>query len=231
MARRKGNPYEILGLTPGVSAADIKKAYRELVKAYHPDLEYKKQTELQRRQSKERMQSINEAYATLIDAVKRGHYDATLVARTRAAESTKRAQERAKKTREEDQQREKFLAKIFHPSRRAVVNVLNQYPKSLTKLEQDIYDDDLVTEFGEYVDKLEDTLVKVSSSFADHPAPSSLEPSVQWMRQSLAQAADGLEELRYFCSNYDYDHLSMARNLFNIAIEHSKLASRLAKNA
>jgi|AGTN01.1.fsa_nt_gi DnaJ-class molecular chaperone with C-terminal Zn finger domain len=231
MVRRKGNPYEILGVTPGVSAADIKKAYRELVKAYHPDLEYKQQTELQRRQSKERMQSINEAYATLIDSVKRGQYDSTIVARARAAESTKRAQERAKKTRDEELQREKFLAKIFHPSRRAVVNVLNQYPKSLTKLEQDIYDDDLVSEFGEYVDKLEDTLVKVSGSFADHPAPSSLEPSVRWMRQSLAQAADGLEELRYFCGNYDYDHLSMARNLFNIAIEHTKLASRLAKNA
>jgi curved DNA-binding protein CbpA len=231
MTKRKGNLYEILGLTPGVSAADIKKAYRQLVKSCHPDLEYKKQTELQRRQSKERMQSINEAYETLIDIAKRRSYDYTLGSRARSAQSLKQAQERARKTRDEELLREKFLAKIFHPSRRALVKALNQYPKSLTKLEQDIYDDELIFEFGQYVDELENTLVTVSNAFAEHPAPSSLEPSIGWMRQSIAQAADGLEELRYFCSNYDYDHLGMARNLFNIAIEHSKLASRIAKSA
>src|ERR1700679_3858946 len=37
----------------------------------------------------------------------------------------------------------------------------------------------------------------------------------------ISQAADGLDELRYFCQNYDYDHLAMADNLFKIAIEHS----------
>ena len=231
MTKRKGNLYEILGLTPGVSAADIKKAYRELVKTCHPDLEYKKQTELQRKQSKERMQSINEAYETLIDIAKRKSYDYTIDARARSVASLKQAQERARKTREQEQQRDKFLAKIFHPSRRAMVRAISQYPKSLIKLEQDIFDDELIFEFGQYVDDLESTLVRVSSSFADYPAPPSLEPSVQWMRQSLAQAADGLEELRYFCSNFDYDHLSMARNLFNIAIEHTKTASKLARNA
>jgi curved DNA-binding protein CbpA len=177
------------------------------------------------------MQSINEAYATLIDIAKRKSYDYTIGARDRSTQSLKQAQERARKTQEEELLREKFLAKIFHPSRRSLVKALNQYPKSLMKLEQDIYDDELIFEFGQYVDRLEDTLVKVSNAFAEYPAPSSLEPSIRWMRQSIAQAADGLEELRYFCSNYDYDHLGMARNLFNIAIEHSKLASRIAKGA
>ena len=31
------NPYEVLGLKEGASAEEIKKAYRELVKKYHPD--------------------------------------------------------------------------------------------------------------------------------------------------------------------------------------------------
>jgi len=32
-----GDPYRTLGLTPGASAAEIKRAYRALAKANHPD--------------------------------------------------------------------------------------------------------------------------------------------------------------------------------------------------
>ena len=33
----KKNPYEILGVNPSMSEAEVKSAYRELVKKYHPD--------------------------------------------------------------------------------------------------------------------------------------------------------------------------------------------------
>lgn len=31
------NPYEVLGLKEGASIEEVKRAYRELVKKYHPD--------------------------------------------------------------------------------------------------------------------------------------------------------------------------------------------------
>ena len=56
------NPYEILGVRPGASEEEIKKAYREMVKKYHPD-KYKNNPleDL----AKEKMQEINQAYESL----------------------------------------------------------------------------------------------------------------------------------------------------------------------
>ncbi len=56
------NPYEILGVTPSDNDETIKKAYRELVKKYHPD-KYKDNPleDL----AKEKLQEINRAYDTI----------------------------------------------------------------------------------------------------------------------------------------------------------------------
>jgi molecular chaperone DnaJ len=56
------DPYEVLGIRRGASAEQIKKAYRDMVKKYHPD-KYKGHPleDL----AKEKMQEINEAHETL----------------------------------------------------------------------------------------------------------------------------------------------------------------------
>ncbi|MHC5726503.1 MAG: J domain-containing protein, partial [Nostoc sp.] len=54
--------YEILGLEPGASPAQVKRAYRKLVKIWHPDrfLEPK-----QKQEAEEKIKSINVAYNKL----------------------------------------------------------------------------------------------------------------------------------------------------------------------
>ncbi|QFS48099.1 J domain-containing protein [Nostoc sphaeroides] len=54
--------YEILGLEPGASQAQVKRAYRQLVKIWHPDrfLEQK-----QKQEAEEKIKSINSAYNKL----------------------------------------------------------------------------------------------------------------------------------------------------------------------
>ncbi|MEF9951316.1 MAG: DnaJ domain-containing protein [Clostridium sp.] len=56
------NPYEVLGLKQGASQEEIKKAYRELVKKYHPDRHNNNEL---KDLAQERMREINEAYDTL----------------------------------------------------------------------------------------------------------------------------------------------------------------------
>jgi len=64
------NYYVLLGLHPSASAIEIRRAYRELSKRYHPDT-----TELPQAQAKSEFQRLNEAYATLGNPERRAAYD------------------------------------------------------------------------------------------------------------------------------------------------------------
>src|SRR5271157_6599628 len=60
--------YEIMSLENTATSEDIKKAYRELAKKYHPDIN-KSST------SEELFKLISEAYEVLSDETKRAQYD------------------------------------------------------------------------------------------------------------------------------------------------------------
>ena len=64
--------YEILEVSRTASKEVITKAYKVLVRKYHPDLE---QDETKKEEAKEKMVKINEAYETLSDDIKREKYD------------------------------------------------------------------------------------------------------------------------------------------------------------
>jgi molecular chaperone DnaJ len=61
--------YEILGVKKNASEADLKKAYRELAKKYHPD------KNKGNKDAENRFKEISEAYAVLSDSEKRAQYD------------------------------------------------------------------------------------------------------------------------------------------------------------
>ncbi|MDZ8079451.1 MAG: J domain-containing protein [Nostoc sp. SerVER01] len=62
--------YSLLGLHPSASVIDIRRAYRQLSKRYHPDT-----TELPAAVATAKFQQLNEAYATLSHPERRLSYD------------------------------------------------------------------------------------------------------------------------------------------------------------
>jgi DnaJ-class molecular chaperone len=66
MARRKRDYYTVLGISRDASEADIKRAFRELARQHHPDVNP---------DGDERFREINEAYAVLSDKEQRARYD------------------------------------------------------------------------------------------------------------------------------------------------------------
>lgn len=64
------NYYTLLGLKPSASVREIRQAYRDLSKLYHPDT-----TQLPAAIATEKFQKLNEAYATLSSPDRRLAYD------------------------------------------------------------------------------------------------------------------------------------------------------------
>ncbi len=64
------NHYDLLGVKPTASAQEIRRAYRELSKLYHPDT-----TELSGAIATQKFQALNEAYGTLSNPEERINYD------------------------------------------------------------------------------------------------------------------------------------------------------------
>ena len=69
MAEQKRDYYEVLGVSKGASQDEIKKAYRKLAKANHPDLNPGDKT------AEARFKEVNEAYEVLSDSDKKARYD------------------------------------------------------------------------------------------------------------------------------------------------------------
>ena len=211
------NHYDTLHTHPAANQAEIKQAYRRLVKLFHPDSN-------QETADHEQIVRINAAYEILGDVQKRQSYDQQLadrkVVRREQQQRTAAARNKYRKRptgRKADEQLEQWMHQVYQPVNRLLHQILNSLEQQIDELAADPFDDELLEEFEDYLKTCRDWLKQAQVAFRSMPNPPSVAGAAAHLYYCLNQVADGLDELEYFPLNYDERYLHMGQELFRIA--------------
>lgn len=201
------NHYEILGVKRNASQAEIKQAYRSLVKQFHPD----SQTE---RSSHDTVVRLNAAYEVLGDSQRRRHYDRKINPRPPQTPPHYRPQQTAKDT---DAAIQRWFKQVYIPVSRMVVYILQPLNAQIDALSADPFDDGLMGDFQEYIEDCRESLSEAQKRFRSQPNPATLAGLAASLYYCLNQIGDGLNELEWFSLNYDEHYLHAGQEMFRIA--------------
>ncbi|MDM9380243.1 DnaJ domain-containing protein [Chlorogloeopsis sp. ULAP01] len=214
------NHYQTLKVSPNASQAEIKQAYRRLVKQYHPDIN-------QETANHEYIIRINAAYEVLGDTKSRQIYDHQLHnqrlqttngnRQQRSATAGQQYQATRHTGRDLDEQIEEWLHLVYQPVNRLLREILNSLAIQIEKLAADPFDDELLEQFQEYLNTCRDGFKQAQTTFRSLPNPPSLARAAAHLYYCLNQIGDGLDELEYFPLNYDESYLHAGQEMFRIA--------------
>jgi len=168
--------YDILGVSPDASDEEIKTAYHNLVKAFHPDT-YKGDKDF----AEEKTQQIVEAYRTLSNETKKAEYDESLAhnsagAKEENARSSGRRERNAKSAKARRKREKEIFRQIFSIMAIAMVAFMvttlyfaSQYSRAVKKSKmiderfEAMYGNILNADTGERIDSAEAFLDAVAA--------------------------------------------------------------------
>ena len=212
------NYYQTLRVDAAATQAEVKQAYRRLVKEFHPD----RNPDVQAR---EEMVRINAAYEVLGDRKARQSYDRrqwgsgagqakTVRHRHTHSARTSSAHQAAATA---DERIHCWVTQVYHPLNLEVDRIIDALDEQIDELSADPFDDELMENFVDYIRSCQVFLRRAESAFESQRNPSVLAGVAADLYHCLNQLADGIEELEYFSLNYDDHHLHVGQELFRIA--------------
>ncbi len=205
--------YKTLKISPTATQAEIKQAYRRLVKLFHPDSQSKIA-------GHEEIIRLNAAYEILGDAKQRQSYDRQIAPESeelRSPSASNFSRQRQQTARDADEQMEQWLIKVYKPVNRMLNNILKPLKKEINELSADPFDDELIEKFQAYIETSREFLEKAHNFLRSMPNPSNVAGVAAHLYYCINQVGDGIEELHLFTLNYDDRHLHTGQELFRIA--------------
>lgn len=220
----RSDHYRTLNVNPTATQAEIKQAYRQLAKQFHPDSN--------REANHEKIARVNAAYEVLGDPDNRKSYDQQLQyltqleaagfsagrgdrqQRTAAAQARHRKQQTAQKA---DEHLQQWLTQVYTPVSLLVWQILKPLQEQIDDLAADPFDDVLMAAFQAYLEDCRDRLSQAETIFHSLPNPKTLAGVAAHLYYCLNQVDDGIEQLEFFTLNYDDYYLHTGQELFRIA--------------
>ncbi len=211
------DPYRVLGVPPAATAAEIKAAYRALVKQHHPDAGGDARTILE----------LNAAWEVLGDVERRRSHDLRHhdhrhqpVAPTGSREpgvGVKRARAQAGRSAASDAELQQWLQQVHAPIDRLLAQVINPFPAQLKALSADPYDDSLMQAFCTFLEQGQVRLGKVESLYQSQPCPAGSQAFALDLYHCLSLVKDALAELERYTMGYVDSYLHDGRELLRQA--------------
>ena len=203
------NLYAVLGVNPAASAADIKAAYRALVKRHHPDAGGDDQTIL----------ALNAAWEVLGDRERRRQYDAqTLHHHGRPpAGGPSPSSASARSSRTTDGLLLDWLQQVYAPIDRCLGQVINPFAAQLRALAADPYDDALMEAFTSFLQDSQTRMDRAEQLYRSKACPAVARGFSLNLYHCLRQVQDALMELERYTLGYVDDYLRDGREMLREA--------------
>ncbi|MYF36866.1 MAG: DnaJ domain-containing protein [Synechococcus sp. SB0678_bin_12] len=204
--------YKELGLSPAATAAEIKVAYRQLVKCHHPDAGGDAQ----------RIVAINVAYGVLSQAETRQAYDATQQD-NRQRQTTDHGRSQKKTTRTPSASPNitvdpyQWLRVVFDPANRQLSKVITPFPGQLRSLSANVYDDERMTVFCRYISDSQRRVDLVQALYQSCYAPPAFTDLSTDLYRCFRHVQEGLSQLNLYTMGYVDDYLRDGREVMRLA--------------
>jgi molecular chaperone DnaJ len=202
------DPYRILGVSSQASGAEIKAAYRALVKQHHPDAGGDATTIL----------ALNAAWEVLGDPERRAAFDRrSSVAGVGGVAGRGAKYPSTKGSTADHAALELWMASVYGPIDRNLAQVINPFATQLKQLSADPYDDQLMELFCTYLEQSQQKMLKVEALYRSAMAPLLAKDFSLQLYHCFAQVKDALVDLERYTMGYVDSYLRDGRELMREA--------------